>query len=167
MELTPLRSARKVAPPDTRIPPSGGLARLKIRNLKYEHQPCRKVKKAFMNVESRNLNSQNLVNQDLANQNSTNQWTLYHTRFLVRAQQLTAPLVFIDALGREQSGQPGDYLVETAEGIKRITTQALFEDIYVPLVQNLQGNNSNDGLPAVLSRPVSRSAPTDSAQATA
>ena len=60
-------------------------------------------------------------------------WTVYRTRFLVRARQLTEPLVFTDALGREQSGQPGDYLVETSEGIKRITSRALFEDIYVPL----------------------------------
>jgi hypothetical protein len=61
--------------------------------------------------------------------NLETQWTVYRTRFLVRAQQLTEPLVFTDALGREQSGQPGDYLVETSEGIKRITTRALFEDI--------------------------------------
>jgi len=61
------------------------------------------------------------------------QWTVYRTRFLVRAQQLTAPLIFTDALGREQSGRPGDYLVESSDGLKRITTQALFEDIYVPV----------------------------------
>src|SRR3984885_4481595 len=76
------------------------------------------MKEAFMNLESRNLNSQ---------------WTVYRTRFLVRAQQLTTPLVFTDALGREQSGQPGDYLVEFSDGMRRITNQALFEDIYVPL----------------------------------
>jgi hypothetical protein len=110
-----------------------------------------------MNLESRNLENQNLADQNLANQ-----WTVYRTRFLVRAQQLSAPLVFTDALGREQSGQPGDYLVETSEGIKRITTQALFEDIYVPLAQN-----SNNGASAVLARPVSRTAPAHSARATA
>jgi len=60
--------------------------------------------------------------------------TVYRTRFLVRARQLTEPLVFTDALGREQSGQPGDYLVESSEGIKRITAKILFEDIYVPLL---------------------------------
>jgi hypothetical protein len=65
--------------------------------------------------------------------NLESQWTVYRTRFLVRARQLTEPLVFTDALGREQSGRPGDYLVESSEGIRRITTQALFEDIYVPL----------------------------------
>jgi hypothetical protein len=113
------------------------------------------VKEALMNLESQNLN------QNLTNQNLTNQWTVYRTRFLVRAQQLSEPLVFTDALGREQSGQPGDYLVETSEGIKRITTQALFEDIYVPLTQN------NNGASAVLTQPVSRPAPAHSAQATA
>ena len=49
------------------------------------------------------------------------QWTVYRTRFLVRARQLTQAHAFIDALGREQSGQPGDYLVEFSDGIKRIT----------------------------------------------
>jgi hypothetical protein len=65
--------------------------------------------------------------------NAESQWTVYRTRFLVRARQLTRPLAFTDALGREQSGQPGDYLVEFSDGMKRITNQALFEDIYVPL----------------------------------
>jgi hypothetical protein len=60
-------------------------------------------------------------------------WNLYRTRFLVRARQLTQPLVFTDSLGREHSGQSGDYLVETSEGIRRITSCALFEDIYVPI----------------------------------
>lgn len=101
---------------------------------------------------------------NLESPNLENQWTVYRTRFLVRAQQLTAPLVFTDALGREQSGQPGDYLVESSEGIRRITTQALFEDIYVPLSQN---KNKNNGALATLARPVSRAAPPDSARATA
>jgi len=65
--------------------------------------------------------------------NIEGQWTVYRTRFLVHARQLTEPLIFTDILGREQSGRPGDYLVETSEGVRRITTQALFEDIYVPL----------------------------------
>jgi hypothetical protein len=60
-------------------------------------------------------------------------WNTYRTRFLVRARQLTEPLVFTDLFNREQSGQPGDYLVETSDGIRRITSRTLFEDIYVPL----------------------------------
>lgn len=60
-------------------------------------------------------------------------WNTYRTRFLVRARQLTEPLVFTDLFGREQSGRPGDYLVETSEGIRRIASRALFEDIYVPI----------------------------------
>ncbi|MGA2425449.1 MAG: hypothetical protein ABSG07_15710 [Terriglobales bacterium] len=94
--------------------------------------------------------------------NIENQWTVYRTRFLVRARQLTEPLVFTDALSREQSGRPGDYLVESADGIRRITTQAIFEDIYVPLAQS-----NNSGLPGVLARPVSRASPEDRPQATA
>jgi len=96
--------------------------------------------------------------------NLETQWTVYRTRFLVRAQQLTEPLAFTDALGREQSGQPGDYLVETSEGIKRITTRALFEDIYVPLFHNMQINN---GPPGALAQTVSRNTPENGARATA
>ena len=62
-----------------------------------------------------------------------NSWNMYRTRFLVRARQLTEPLSFTDLFNREQSGQPGDYLVETSDGIRRITSRALFEDIYVAL----------------------------------
>jgi hypothetical protein len=60
-------------------------------------------------------------------------WTVYRSRFVVRARQLTEPLVFTDIFGREQSGQVGDYLVESPEGIRRIHARHLFEDIYVPL----------------------------------
>jgi hypothetical protein len=65
--------------------------------------------------------------------NSESPWNVYRTRFLVRARQLTEPLIFTDTLGREHSGRSGDYLVETSDGIRRITTRALFEDIYVPI----------------------------------
>jgi len=94
--------------------------------------------------------------------NLESQWTVYRTRFLVRARQLTEPLVFTDALGREQSGRPGDYLVETSTGIRRITGQALFEDIYVPLAQS--NNNVASG---VLARPVSRASPEENSCAVA
>jgi len=65
--------------------------------------------------------------------NVENPWTVYRTRFLVHARQLTEPLFFTDALGREQSGLPGDYLVESSPGFRRITPRAIFEDVYVPL----------------------------------
>jgi hypothetical protein len=65
--------------------------------------------------------------------NEKSAWNTYRTRFLVRARQLKQPLIFTDSLGREHSGQPGDYLVETSDGIRRITSRFLFEDIYVPL----------------------------------
>jgi hypothetical protein len=61
-----------------------------------------------------------------------NPWTVYRTRFLVHARQLTEPLLFTDALGREQSGLPGDYVVESSSGFRRITPRAIFEDVYVP-----------------------------------
>jgi hypothetical protein len=91
--------------------------------------------------------------------NPESQWTVYRTRFLVRARQLTEPLVFTDALGREQSGRPGDYLVESADGIRRITTQAIFEDIYVPLGLN--------GAPGILPRSLARASPEGSRHAIA
>jgi hypothetical protein len=92
--------------------------------------------------------------------NLESQWTVYRTRFLVRARQLTEPLIFTDGLGREQSGRPGDYLVESSDGIRRITSQALFEDIYVPLAPV-------HGAPGVLARPVSKAAPENGVRATA
>jgi len=92
--------------------------------------------------------------------NTESPWNIYRTRFLVRARQLTEPLVFTDALGREQSGRPGDYLVESSDGVRRITTQTLFEDIYVPLAQP-------HGALGVLARPVTRVVPEDRTRATA
>ncbi len=68
--------------------------------------------------------------------NCEEDWTVYRTRFLVRARQLREPMVFIDALGREHSGQPGDYLVECSEGCFRITARKIFEDVYVPLTES-------------------------------
>ena len=115
--------------------------------------------------------------------NVESQWTVYCTRFLVRARQLIEPLVFTDVLGREQSGQPGDYLVETSAGIRRITTQALFEDIYVPIATTQvhppvhefqtglqiggQTEVHTDAAPTVLNRPVARASPEDRIRATA
>jgi hypothetical protein len=61
-------------------------------------------------------------------------WTTYRTRFLVKAKQLTASLTFTDALGRQHSGRKGDYLVEFSDGVLRIATRQIFEDIYVPIV---------------------------------
>ena len=95
-------------------------------------------------------------------------WTVYRTRFLVRARQLTEPLVFTDALNREQSGRPGDYLVETSEGIRRIITKMLFEDIYVPIERvpldpaqitasaGVQRGTAGDEGPSLRARGVSR-----------
>jgi len=62
-------------------------------------------------------------------------WNIYRTRFLVRARQLTQPLVFTDPLGREQRGSPGDYLVQSSEGLLRIAPKEIFEDVYVLLRQ--------------------------------
>jgi len=107
--------------------------------------------------------------------NLESEWTIYRTRFLVRARQLTEPLVFTDALGREQSGRPGDYLVESSDGMRRITTQVLFEDIYVPLastqfrppVPRVQAAVPRDGAPGVLARPLARASPPDRIRAMA
>ena len=61
------------------------------------------------------------------------EWTTYRTRFLIKARQLDAPLTFVDAIGREHSGQRGDYLVESSDGSRRIAPREIFEDIYVPM----------------------------------
>ena len=57
-------------------------------------------------------------------------WNTYRTRFLVRAQQLTQPITFTDVLGREHHGNPGDYLVQSAHGL-RVAPREIFEDVYV------------------------------------
>lgn len=65
--------------------------------------------------------------------NAESPWTVYRTRFLVRARQLTEPLFFTDPLGREHRGLPGDYLVESSDGFRRIAPRMIFEDVYVPM----------------------------------
>ena len=64
---------------------------------------------------------------------ATNPWITYRTRFLVKAQQLTTSLTFIDLLGRQHSGRKGDYLVESSDGVLSIAPRQIFEDVYVPL----------------------------------
>ncbi len=61
------------------------------------------------------------------------EWQVYRTRFLIRARQLTGPLEFRDALGREHRGQKGDYLVESSDGTLRIAPREIFEDVYVAM----------------------------------
>ena len=60
-------------------------------------------------------------------------WKIYRTRFLIKARQLTEPMVFVDALGREHRGQAGDYLVESSDGSRRIAPRLIFEDVYVAM----------------------------------
>ena len=61
------------------------------------------------------------------------EWQVYRTRFLIRARQLTGPLEFRDALGRDHRGQKGDYLVESSDGSQRIAPREIFEDVYVAM----------------------------------
>ena len=61
------------------------------------------------------------------------EWKVYRTRFLIRARQLTEPLMFVDALGREHCGAAGDYLLETSDGLRRIAPREFFEDVYVAM----------------------------------
>jgi hypothetical protein len=69
-------------------------------------------------------------------------WNTYRTRFLVRAKQLTDPLTFTDALGREHHGRPGDYLVHSSNGLLHVAPKEIFEDVYVILEQsNLERPN--------------------------
>jgi hypothetical protein len=80
------------------------------------------------------------------------EWTTYRTRFLIRARQLEEPLKFVDCLGREHSGQSGDYLVQSSDGAWRITPREIFEDVYVPLEQPdpNSASQSVQGLPSSL-----------------
>ena len=67
----------------------------------------------------------------------SDEWNTYRTRFLVQAKQLTEPLSFTDMLGRSHSGEPGDYLVQSAEGILRIAPREIFEDIYIRMEETV------------------------------
>jgi hypothetical protein len=61
------------------------------------------------------------------------EWNTYRTRFLIKARRLSAPMMFVDALGREHRGQKGDYLMESGDGVRRIVPREFFEDAYVPM----------------------------------
>ncbi|MGH9545731.1 MAG: hypothetical protein ACRD23_11000 [Terriglobales bacterium] len=73
------------------------------------------------------------------------EWQVYRTRFLIRARQLTGPLEFRDALGREHRGQRGDYLVESSDGSQRIAPREIFEDVYVAMGPAVEKQPSLDG----------------------
>ena len=75
---------------------------------------------------------------------SKSNWNVYCTRFLVRARQLTEPIAFTDPFGHEHIGRPGDYLVETCNGIRRIAAQTFFEDTYMPLAAKGPGTGNGD-----------------------
>lgn len=80
-----------------------------------------------------------LKNEKKTSLASNDIWQTYRTRFTVRARTLSTPLSFIDGLGREQSGKPGDYLVES-NGVVTITPRRIFEDVYVTLEPGLSGS---------------------------
>ena len=77
------------------------------------------------------LKNENQIPAENSNQ-PPNDWQTYRTRFTIRARTLSAPLSFVDALGREQNGKRGDYLVES-NGMVTITPRHIFEDVYVPM----------------------------------
>ncbi|MGB9196837.1 MAG: hypothetical protein WCB53_07895 [Terriglobales bacterium] len=88
---------------------------------------------------------------------SKNQWNVYCTRFMVRARQLTEPIAFTDPFGHEHVGQPGDYLVENSNGIRRIAPRDFFEDVYVPLAIAVpEGSLPDRRPPAGITHPSSR-----------
>jgi hypothetical protein len=80
-------------------------------------------------------------------------WHVYRTRFLVRARQLTEPLLFVDCLGREHQGDIGDYLVESSDGTQRIAPKEIFEDVYVAM-----GPADDTDWPSIAVRSVPREA---------
>ena len=64
------------------------------------------------------------------------EWKIFRTRYLVKARQLTETTVILDELGRFQTGQPGDYLVECSDGTHRVSPRHIFEDVYVEMSAN-------------------------------
>ena len=73
-------------------------------------------------------------------------WNVYRTRFLVRAKQLTEFVEFTDSLGRQHSGRPGDYLVQSSEGLLRVAPREIFEDVYVVLSEHQPKFSGTDDL---------------------
>src|ERR1700730_4677499 len=65
--------------------------------------------------------------------NAARKWQVYRNRHLIKARQLTRPLIFVDPLGGEHRGKKGAYLVESDNGTRRIWPRRLFEDSHVPL----------------------------------
>ncbi len=89
-----------------------------------------------------------------------NPWITYRTRFLVKAKQLTGSFTFTDDLGRQHSGRKGDYLVEFSDGVLRIASRQIFEDIYVPIVADQSQMRTNPGVSPGISRiPPARNQP--------
>jgi hypothetical protein len=76
-------------------------------------------------------------------------WITYRTRFLVKAKQLTASLTFTDVLGRQHSGRRGDYLAEFSDGILRILSREIFEDVYVPLLTDQTQQQTNTAISTI------------------
>jgi hypothetical protein len=79
-------------------------------------------------------------------------WNTYRTRFLVQAKQLAEPLTFTDVLGREHHGNPGDYLVQSSDGL-RIAPREIFEDVYILFKgeeRALLSSPANDSSPETL-----------------
>ena len=74
---------------------------------------------------------------------SDDDWNVYRTRFLIRAKRLTRALVFTDGLGREHRGKPGDYLVESSQGLLRVAPREIFEDVYVVLEETSRSVTSS------------------------
>jgi len=88
-------------------------------------------------------------------------WKVYRTRFLIRAKQLSEPYAFIDALGREHHGRPGDYLVESSDGQRSIQRREIFEDVYVAMCPaEVFSADSPSGLSAFRRRASTRSSAT-------
>lgn len=83
------------------------------------------------------------------------EWNTYRTRFLIQARQLTEPMAFVDFLGREHHGAPGDYLVQSSQGSSYIVARQIFEDIYVVFERPLARNNPFPPEKAGISSPLS------------
>ena len=83
------------------------------------------------------------------------EWKTYRTRFLIKAKQLSSSLSFTDHLGRQHCGRKGDYLVESCDGVLTITPRQIFEDVYVPMLQEMSQDMSCESAAVPVSEIVS------------
>jgi hypothetical protein len=81
---------------------------------------------------------------------------------MVCAYEITESLDYLPhplALGRQHCGTKGDYLVESNDGVLSIARRQIFEDVYVPLTEQMELAPESASSPFEIARRSSTSLP--------